>query len=411
MIHYITPIGIGSAWVANEIATVEKHGIPIVLHSLRSSKQEFFSSDWARKLDAVTHKIYPIAFLHGFASVALAPFLFRGRFFSALFNALFGKRESLRNRLVAFIHFWVACIWARSLRGKDISLIHSQWIHSGGTVGMYGAWLLGVPFSFTGHAADLFRERVALEDKIRRAVFVVCISEFHKKFFLNLGARPEQLRIVYCGIDATHFTPLQPARSIGRVPHIVSSGRLVEKKGFLYLVEACGLLAKRGVSFRCTIGGNGPQEAQVRQRIAQLGLQDQVTVTGRPLTQEELPDFLRSADVYTLACVWAQDGDVDGLPQMLMEAMACGVPAVSTNLVGIPDLIVDGKTGLLVEPNDAKQLADALQNILENPADSARMAAAGRQAILQKFEINQALMPLIQQFQHQLHLRAQAANA
>jgi colanic acid/amylovoran biosynthesis glycosyltransferase len=408
MIHYITPIGIGSAWVANEIATVEKHGVPIVLHSLRSSKQEFFSSDWARQLDAATNKIYPIAFVNGFVSILLAPFLFRGQFFQALFNALFGKRENFRNRLVAFVHFWVACIWARSLLGKDISLIHSQWIHSGGTVGMYGAWLLGVPFSFTGHAADLFRERVALEDKIRRAVFVVCISEFHRKFFLDLGARPEQLLIVYCGIDVTHFTPLLPARPIGQVPHIVSSGRLVEKKGFLYLLEACSVLAKRGVSFRCTIGGNGPQEAELRQKIVQLDLQDQVAVTGQPLTQEELPDFLRSADVYTLACVWAKDGDVDGLPQMLMEAMACGVPAVSTNLVGIPDLIVDGKTGRLVEPNDAIQLADALQDILKNPADGARMGAAGRQVILQKFEISQALAPLIQQFQHQLHIGAQA---
>jgi colanic acid/amylovoran biosynthesis glycosyltransferase len=174
------------------------------------------------------------------------------------------------------------------------------------------------------------------------------------------------------------------------------------------LLEACSVLAKRGVSFRCTIGGNGPQEAELRQKIVQLDLQDQVAVTGQPLTQEELPDFLRSADVYTLACVWAKDGDVDGLPQMLMEAMACGVPAVSTNLVGIPDLIVDGKTGRLVEPNDAIQLADALQDILKNPADGARMGAAGRQVILQKFEISQALAPLIQQFQHQLHIGAQA---
>jgi len=402
MIHYISPIGIGSAWVANEIATVEKQGVPIVLHSLRKSNQEFFSSEWARQLDGATRAIYPIRFLDGVVSGLVAPLLFRGRFFSALGNAIFGKRESFRNRVAAFAHFWVACVWARSLRADKVSHIHSQWIHSGGTVGMYGAWLIGAPFSFTGHAADLYRERVALEDKIRRAEFIVCISEFHRKFFLDLGARPEQLHTVYCGIDVTHFSPKPPSVPGDGVAHIVSSGRLVEKKGFLYLVEACRILAARGVPFRCTIGGNGPQEAEIRQRIAQHGLGEQVVLTGKALTQEELPAFLQAADIYTLPCVWAQDGDVDGLPQMLMEAMACGVPAVSTDLVGIPDLIINGKTGLLVQPNDAEGLADALQDLIQHPQKGREMAVAGRDIILQKFEINQALKPLVALFQKQL---------
>lgn len=407
MIHYISPIGIGSAWVANEIATVEKQGISIVLHSLRKSNQEFFSSDWASRMDGATRAIYPIGFFNGFASVLLAPLLFRGRFFAALGNAIFGKRESFRNRVAAFVHFWVACVWARSLLAEKVSHIHSQWIHSGGTVGMYGAWLIGAPFSFTGHAADLYRERVALEDKIRRAEFIVCISEFHRKFFLDLGARPEQLRTVYCGIDVTHFSPKSQSAPVNCVAHIVSSGRLVEKKGFLYLVDACRILAARGVPFRCTIGGNGPQEDEIRQRIAEHGLEHKVALTGKALTQEELPGFLQAADIYTLPCVWAQDGDVDGLPQMLMEAMACGVPAVSTDLVGIPDLIINGETGLLVKPNDAEQLAEALQDLIQHPEKGRAMAEAGRAIILQKFEINQALKPLVALFHKQLQ-RAKA---
>ena len=191
------------------------------------------------------------------------------------------------------------------------------------------------------------------------------------------------------------------------VAHIVSSGRLVQKKGFLYLVDACRLLAARGIAFRCTIGGNGPQEADIRQRIAQHGLEQQVLLTGNALTQEELPGFLQSADIYALPCIWAKDGDVDGLPQMLMEAMACGVPAVSTDLVGIPDLIVNGKTGLLVKPNDAEELADALQDLIQHPHKGRAMAEAGRAIVLQKFEINQALKPLVALFQKQLQ-RAKA---
>lgn len=267
---------------------------------------------------------------------------------------------------------------------------------------MYGAWLLDKPFSFTGHAADLYRERVALEDKISRADFIVCISEFHKAFFLDLGARPDQLHIVYCGIDVTHFSPATIARQNIETPHIVSSGRLVEKKGFLDLVDACRLLTERGVPYRCTIGGSGPQEPDIRERIRHHGLERQVTVTGKALTQEELPDFMRDADIYALPCIWAQDGDVDGLPQMLMEAISCEVPAVSTNLVGIPDLIIDGQTGLLVEPGDSARLADAIQRLVENPNEARTMAAAGRERVLQKFEINTALQPLIKLFEDQM---------
>jgi glycosyltransferase involved in cell wall biosynthesis len=404
MIHYISPIGIGSAWVGNEIAVITKHDIPVVLHSLRASNQKFFQSEWAQKMDAATRTIYPIGILRSIGSVLLAPVLFKNRFWAAFRNALFGKRESFRNRLAALFHFFVACDWARSLREENISHIHSQWIHSGGTVGMYGAWLLDKPFSFTGHAADLYRERVALEDKISRADFIVCISEFHKAFFLDLDARPDQLHIVYCGIDVTHFSPATIARQNIETPHIVSSGRLVEKKGFLDLVDACRLLTERGVPYRCTIGGSGPQEPDIRERIRHHGLERQVTVTGKALTQEELPDFMRDADIYALPCIWAQDGDVDGLPQMLMEAMSCEVPAVSTNLVGIPDLIVDGQTGLLVEPGDSARLADAIQRLVENPNEARTMAAAGRERVLQKFEINTALQPLIKLFENQLRV-------
>lgn len=401
MIHYITPSGIASAWVANEIGVMHQHGIPVVLHSLHASDQKFFSSPWARELDQRTRTLYPIGAWDLATSVLAAPLRFGGRFFAALGNALFGERESFRNRLKALGHLGVACVWAGRLRHETVSRIHSQWIHSGGTVGMYGAWLLDVPFSFTGHAADLYRERVALVDKVRRADLIVCISRFHEDFFLKLGARPSQLRIVYCGIDVSHFSPPAHSRT-DPVPHIISSGRLVEKKGFVQLVDACKRLADQGVAFRCTIGGNGPQEALLRERIGRLGLQNHVHLTGQALQQEALPAFMHEGDIYALPCVWAADGDVDGLPQMLMEAMACGMPAVSTRLVGIPDLIEDGRTGLLVDSGNVEQLAAALKRLIEDRPLAQRLAAAGRQAVLDRFEINVALQPLIAEYRASL---------
>ena len=273
---------------------------------------------------------------------------------------------------------------------------------------MYGAWLLGKSFSFTGHAADLFRDRVALRDKVRRAAFIVCISEFHRQFFLNEGARPDQLRLVYCGIDVTKFFP-QSLSPVDQVLKIRSSGRLVEKKGFEYLIDACSILRQRGIVFDCVIAGSGPLEQELRDQVNRQKLDDQVTITGAAINQEDIPGFMHGGNVYCLPCVWARDNDVDGLPQMLMEAMACGLPAVSTRLVGIPDLIIDGESGLLVEPRNTEQLADALSQF-QNKQFADTVAEAGRQHVLAKFEIETALQPLLNEYRQILGLPSQTGH-
>jgi len=402
MIHYITTNGIGNAWVANELGQVRRAGVPFVLHAMRKVEETFHLSEWAQQLHRQTRAIYPLPVAGTIASCLAAPFLFRGRFFAALGNALFGERESRRARIASLVHLVVACHWARRLRREPVAHIHSQWIHSCGTIGMYGAWLLGKSFSFTGHAADLFRDRCALRDKIRRADFIVCISSFHREFFLKEGARPEQLKIVYCGIDVDRFSPPPTPRQPDGVIRIRASGRLVEKKGFRYLVEACRLLADRGIAFDCVIGGNGPLESELRAMVAKAGLTDRVHLTGEALKQEAIPAFMYGGDVYCLPCVWASDNDVDGLPQMLMEAMACGLPAISTRLVGIPDLIVHEHTGLLVEPNDPVALADAITRLGRDPALAASLAAAGRRCLLERFDISTCLEPLIAEYRVRL---------
>jgi colanic acid/amylovoran biosynthesis glycosyltransferase len=398
MIHYITTQGVGDAWVGNELRIVRREGIPFVLHSMRRPKATFFASDWAEDLERQTRYLYPLPPLGLALSVAVAPLRFGRRFFAALGNAIFGRRESSRARLACLGHLFVACHWARMLRHEPVSLIHSQWAHSGGSIGMYGAWLLGVPFSFTGHGADLFRERVALEDKVLRADFIACISSFHRDLYKDLGARDDQLVIVYCGIDLDHFSPAPRDDRAGRPAHILSAGRLVEKKGFAYLIDACRILADRGVDFRCTIAGSGLLEATLRRRVEEAGLVDRVALTGRALKQEEIPEFMRGGDLFCLPCVWATDGDVDGLPQMTMEAMACGLPAVSTRLVGIPDLVVHDRTGLLAEPEDAAGLADALQVLIDDPGRARCLADAGREWVRERCDIARCLEPLIGRF-------------
>lgn len=393
MIHYITTNGIGNAWVANELHRVDAEGIPFRIHALYRDDQNFFASEWAQKLERSTNYLYPLSPIAVACAVALAPIRFGSRFWRALGNAMFGERESFTNRIKGIAHLAVACLWANSLRKDVPSRIHSQWIHSCGTVGMYGAWLLGVPFSFTGHAADLFRERAALGDKIRRADHIVCISNFHRDFYIGEGADPAKLVTVYCGIDTSHFRPL--ARERMEPPlRIRSAGRLVEKKGFADLIDACAVLRDRGIPFDCIIGGSGPLEQALRERVAARGLDGMVRLTGESLKQERIPDFMSGADVFCLPCVWAKDDDVDGLPQMLMEAMACGLPSVSTRLVGIPDLIEHGRGGLLVEPGDVEGIADAIERLYLDADLRMRLAAGGRTRVLETFDLRNCLEPL-----------------
>jgi colanic acid/amylovoran biosynthesis glycosyltransferase len=403
MIHYITSTGVGNAWVGNELMALADRDIPFRLHSLHKPATTFFKSDRVKQIAEQTNYIYPLNPWHIFTSLLLAPFLFPRYFLPALWNSIFGRKESFSIRLKSIVHFCVACVWARSLREQQVSNIHSQWINSCGTVGMYAAWLLNKPFSFTGHAADLFRERCSLKDKIKRAQFIVCISTFHRDFYIEEGADPSQLIISYCGIDTTMFSPCLDSTSDSKNTDqgpikLLSSARLVDKKGFKYLISACKNLEQQGIDFNCTIAGDGPLLNELEYQIQQLHLGHRITLTGRPLLQEDIPGFMRDGDIYCLPCVWANDGDVDGLPQMLMEAMACGVPVISTKLVGIPDLIVDGETGLLAEPNNTNDLSNKIFQLIEDKPLRSRLAINGREQVERQFDLSTCLNPLFEKF-------------
>lgn len=418
MIHYMTSEGLGSPWVGNELRIVSGAGLPVVLFAMRRPATIHFTSEWAKQMHEATTPLYPLRAWPMIVANLGAPFMFGRRWFAALGNALFGERENLRARLACLAHFFVACQWATQREcereQRPVSHIHAQWAFGSASIAMYGAWLLDVPFSFTGHAVDLTRQRVALRDKIKRAKFIIAISNWHKDFYVEADAGAtlhvaDKIHVAYCGIYTDEMRPApddQRAARAGQPFTILSAGRLIGKKGFPVLIEACRLLRERGRSFRCVIAGSGPDEAALRAQVAQAKLDDIVELTGKALQQERIPAFMHQGDCFTLACVWASDGDVDGLPQLTMEAMGCGLPAVTTRLVGNPDLVIHEKTGLLVESGNAGELADALARLMDDAALRERLARDGRQHVLDVFDIRKSLEPLLAQYRAALGQQA-----
>lgn len=235
--------------------------------------------------------------------------------------------------------------------------------------------LTGISYSFTAHAFDLYVDPSHLATKVAEANFIVTISEYNHRLLQPLADGQTPVHVVHCGVDVPDRLPEQ--RPCSR--EILCVGRLEEKKGQRYLIEACRILRDRGQAFHCTIVGSGPERERLERQIADAGLGEYVELTG-PLTAEYVQERLAAAEVFALPSVVTRNGNAEGIPVALMEAMAAGVPVISTRTTGIPELVIDGQTGLLVEPRDASALAEAIEHVL----DDAELAERLRQSAFEK---------------------------
>ena len=283
---------------------------------------------------------------------------------------------------------------ARRIRVRGgVGHIHAHMAHVATTIAMYAAGQLGVGFSFTGHAADIFRDRSLLAEKLRRAAFVSCISRWHREFYKNIVDRPDRPDLEYpvirCGVDVSEFAPptdTAPGVS-SEPPLILAVGRLVPKKGFDLLLRALAAVRGQGLALSCRIVGDGPEREALHRLAADLDLADVVTFLGsRP--NSEVREQLCQAAIFVLPCRTDASGDKDGIPVVLMEAMACGVCAVSGDLPTIRELIDHRENGLLVPPDDVPALAHCLEELLADPNPRTTIAARGRLRIQEEFALD-----------------------
>jgi glycosyltransferase involved in cell wall biosynthesis len=279
----------------------------------------------------------------------------------------------------------------------DVGHLHGHFCHGVATITWFASRLTGIPFSFTAHAKDIYQAELnpgnLLERKLGAARFVATCTCANASVLRLRHPRPDDVHTIYHGLDSDYFSPAATARA-RTLPLVLAVGRLVEKKGFDQLVAACGLLKHAGVRFACTIvGEDGSAGDSLRAQIERLGLVGTVTLAGA-VTQDRLREIYRDAHVFALPCQIMEDGDRDGFPNVLAEAMAMGVPIVSTAISGIPEMITDGVHGLLVKPRDAQALAHALQRVLTDGALHAALSREGRHRIVERFDSRRTTLEL-----------------
>lgn len=365
-------------FVVNEILAHEAAGVQIDIFSLRPPNDDHFQ-------DVISQVRAPVTYLPSYGLKA-ADFWQAIQDANSLLPGVCTGLEAARGEDVRDVH--QALMLAREVKLRGITHLHAHFASVATSVARLAAHFAGVPYTFTAHAKDIFHESVRKDDlrrKLEDAAGVVTVSGYNVDYLSEIsGTARNKINRIYNGLHLGQFPYTSPRE---RAPLIVGVGRLVEKKGFCDLVYACALLARKGVDFRCLIIGTGDEEARLREQIERLGLTDRVELMG-PKPQCEVKQYVGSAAVFAAPCVVGADGNRDGLPTVLLEAMALGTPCISTDVTGIPEVLRDGKTGLMVPQHNPAKLAEAIERLLNDPQLRVNIARSARRLIEDEFGID-----------------------
>jgi len=370
-------------FIVREITTLVASGVDVRILSLKAAHEKMVQPDAERLLPRARHplprgravpaRLRALAAHPGTLSLHIARIVRR----------LARRPVDLAKSLEALARAVEQLDWIAEF---DPDFIHAHWGTFPSTVAWTLSRLLDKPFGFTCHAHDIFVNNHLLKEKIESAAVPVTISRFNVDWLAThaTAAARERLHVIHCGVDLTTL-PFRAGRPRGDDATILTVGRLDPIKGFDVLVDALGELARQGRRVRCRIIGSGPLEADLRARIARHGISDSVELAGA-MPQAEVRDALYGASIFVLPSVVTATGDRDGIPVSLMEAMAAGTPVVSTRVSGIPELVEDGREGLLVPERDPAALAAALARQIDDPDAGDRMAVAARAKVEREFD-------------------------
>lgn len=388
---------ISETFIANEIYLLEQLGIPIHIFSMRHPR-ETFSHGIIDKIQAKAEYL-PTELLQDFPRLFFPTAFLAVKKPTAFLAALAKARErfSRSRNLGTFKHLLQAGYLAGYLlpRHPEVVHLHAHFAHSPSSVALFASLLSGLRFSFTAHAKDIYTTRPdQLQEKIELASLVVTCTRYNQEYLRNLvNGKPVELHCVYHGIDLELFN--FPERRRQPVPpyRILTVARLTEKKGVPAILNALKHLQRQGVNFEYTLIGDGDDREKVVARIFELGLQDRCRFLGTRSHHEVVKEFER-ADLFVLGCRVAKSGDRDGIPNVLVESLAMGLPAVATTVSALPEVIRHGETGLLVSPDDPQAMAAAIRRLLTDNHLRGRVVGEGRISVRSSFDNRQLIKRL-----------------
>jgi glycosyltransferase involved in cell wall biosynthesis len=377
---------VSHTFILREVAAVRELGIEIRTFSVRKSTERDILGPQAEKEVLTTRSLLPLQRVAFFVAVLHMCLIHPLRSSRVFAKAIFGPDLSAASRWRRLLYFGEAVLLASWLVRGDFDHLHCHFGNSGSTTGMFAAELAGIPFSFTCHGSELNQPiRFSLAEKVGQAAFVVCVSKFGKArlMYLSPPEHWEKLHVVHCGLLAPNKVASdspQPVPQETLQKGILCVGRLAPEKGHLVLLDALALLAQQGLPYHCTIVGDGPLRAAIEAKAQTLRLTNFLTFTGSV-------DPARVAALCSIADVVVLASFTEGIPVVLMEAMAQGKPVVATRVGGVPELVENGITGLVVAPGDAQELADALYRILNDSKLAREMGTRGCSVVTKDFNL------------------------
>lgn len=393
---------LSQTFIVNEMAVLEQLGVNIQIFAITNPHESIVQS----QVNDIQAQVYylesaqkqsPAAILTEHLQLALtSPW----RYFKTLGYVIqhreFDTGYTASSRYQCFlqaVHLAQRIKRQRKHNKEAINHLHAHFAHDPTLIALLVHKLIGIPYSFTAHARDLYQiHKSALIERIEQATTVVTCCENNVNYINKIVPKSlgEKVKLVYHGVNLQEFQPREAShkeRSSEEAHLILSVGRLVEKKGFPDLLHACHHLKGAGYHFRCIIYGSGPLHQELLTTIEELGLEDSVVLAGQ-CSQLELQAILGQADVFALTPFVTENGDRDGVPNVLVEAMACGLPVVSTAVAGIPELIIHNHNGLLAQPRDVKGIAEALATILDDKAKQKQMGKMARHTVFEHFDLH-----------------------
>jgi len=396
-------------FILYELLEVERHGIRVELFPLMRARASGVHPEgqplWRKIIERLrpgrgTVLMHPearplVARAHysGFMSLSIARDNLAvarrhpRRYFRTLGRLLVEMAGSPNYLLGSVAIFPLAVHFGQQMRALGVEHVHAHFANHPATA----AWIIhrttGLPYSFTGHGADLQVDQHMLARKVRESKATITISSYNRRFILEHAgdASADRVAIIHCGVDTAAVGPPSGVRTDAPPFEVLCIGTFYEVKGHRHLIEACGLLRQRGVAFTCRLVGEGPDRPKLEELVAVRGLEDAVRFEGT-LTRAQVVEAMHRADMLVVPSVPTDSGRREGIPVVLMEAMATELPVIASGISGIPELVENERSGLLVPPADPQGIADAVQRLMDDRDLRRRIARAGRMTVMAEFD-------------------------